>query len=47
MAAIFRFDLLADVSKMTRQGDCCTTVEVQNEIQSHQQKRRWAYHVLQ
>ena len=35
MAAIFRFDF--DVSKMTRQGGCCTTVVVQNEIQIHQQ----------
>ena len=50
MAAIIRFDL--DISKMTVQGDgCttvvvqngCTTVEVQNEIQIHQQKRRKAY----
>ena len=38
MAAICRFDL--DVSKMTVQGGCCTTVVVQNEIQIHQQKRR-------
>ena len=30
MATIIRFDL--DVSKMTRQGGCCTTVVVQNEI---------------
>ena len=35
MAAIIRLDL--DVSKMTRQGGCCTTVVVQNEIQIHQQ----------
>ena len=41
MTAIFRFDL--DVSKMTRQYDCCITVVVQNEIQIHQQKRRKAY----
>ena len=36
MAAIIRFDL--DVSKMTVQGGCCTTVVVQNEIQIHQKK---------
>ena len=35
MAAIIRFDL--DVSKMTVQDGCCTTVVVQNEIQTHQQ----------
>ena len=44
MAAILRFDL--DVSKMTVQGGCCTTV-VQNEIQIHQQKRRKAYLYMQ
>ena len=38
MAATIRIDL--DVSKMTVQGGCCTTVVVQNEIQIHQQKRR-------
>ena len=36
MAVIIRFDL--DLSKMTVQGGCCTTVVVQNEIQIHQQK---------
>ena len=36
MAVITRFDL--DVSKMTRQGGCCTYVIVHNEIQIHQQK---------
>ena len=41
MAAIIPFDL--DVSKMTIQGGCCTTVVVQNEKQVHQQKRRKAY----
>ena len=41
MAAIIRFDL--DVSKMTVQGGCCTTVVLQNEIKIHQQKRRKAY----
>ena len=41
MAVIIRFDL--DISKMTVQGGCCTTVVVQNEIQIHQQKRRKAY----
>ena len=35
MAAIIRFDL--DVSKMTVQGGCCTTV-VQNEIQNSSTK---------
>ena len=37
MAAIIRFDL--DVSKMTVQGGCCTTVVVQNELQIHQKKK--------
>ena len=41
MAATIRLDL--DVSKMSLQGGCCTTVVVQNEIQIHQQKRRMAY----
>ena len=45
MAAILRFDL--DVSKMTVQGGCCTTVVVQNEIQMHQQKRRKVYLYMQ
>ena len=36
MAAIIRFDL--HILKMTVQGGCCTNVEVQNEIQIHQQK---------
>ena len=35
MAAIIRFGI--DVSEMTRQDSCCTTVEVQNEIPNHQQ----------
>ena len=39
--AIIRFDL--DVSKMTGQGGCCTTVVVRNEVQIYQQKRRKAY----
>ena len=38
MTAIIRFDL--DDWKMTRQGGCCTTIVVQNEIQIHQQKWR-------
>ena len=38
MAVIIRFEL--DVSKMKVQGGCCITIEVQNEIQIHQQKRR-------
>ena len=33
MAVIIRFDL--DVSKMTRQGGCWTTVVVRNEIMTH------------
>ena len=45
MAVILRFDL--DVSKMTVQGGCCTTVVVQNEIQMHQQNRRKAYLYMQ
>ena len=36
MAAIIRLDI--DVSKMSLQGGCCTTVVVQNDIQIHQQK---------
>ena len=40
MAAITLFDL--DVSKMTRQGGCCTTVVEQNEMHIYQ-KRRKAY----
>ena len=38
MAAIIRFDL--DISKMTVQGGCCTTVVVQIEIQIRQQKQK-------
>ena len=41
MAVIIRFDL--DISKMTVQGGCCSTVVVQNDIQIHQQKPRKAY----
>ena len=37
MVVIIRFEL--DVSEMSRQDGCCTTVVVQNEIQIHQQKR--------
>ena len=45
LAASIRFD--RNVSKMTRQGGCCTTVVVQNEIQNHQQKRKKAYLYIQ
>ena len=41
MAAIIRFDL--DVSKMTVQGGCCTTVVVQKLDTNTSQKRRKAY----
>ena len=43
MAAITRFDL--DVSKLTRQCGCCTTLVVQNEIQIHQQKTEKSLYV--
>ena len=45
MATIIRFDL--DVSEMTVQGGCCTTVVVRNDIQIHQQKGRKAYLYMQ
>ena len=38
MAAIIQFDI--DVSKLTRQGGCCTAVVVRSEILIHQQKGR-------
>ena len=37
MVVIIRFEL--DISEMSRQDGCCTTVVVQNEIQIHQQNR--------
>ena len=38
MGATIRIDL--DVLKMTKQGGCCITVLVQNEIQLHQRKTK-------